>query len=464
MKLFLRSFWYLINIFFCCFNLNSLINNKFTTMIDYSYADLKVDHLSICLSISSSRLKCDEIKDSSLNEICNKLRDFYLFIENKSKFKTPNDLINQASELRISLFFKFKSNSSRIEFKEYYLNQNSLCMFYKLEFNHDLIDMNVNDPEHLVKKNAFILNLFNLYKIENKIHFHSHPLPRAIGYHETFKCKNFIKCKNVKAHSFQYKYSYLPSPYDTDCLNYSIYNFGIKSNEEINSQMACYQECLKEKFRSSYFLYSKLEKTHNYELNDDFNQLNQIDSKHVNYCKAKCKSQSCSFIYHSFYRVNYLEGGQDHSEIFIHSKFLKCIAKSRVSDFDFWVSFFGFISLTFGLNFLKFTSKIIKHLNFLINKIYDDNDDFKKLFELIEKLFLILLYFTGLILTNLHLSEYLYNNLSNLTILSLSVDPNNLTLAMCVKITNLDNLANLSFYEIETQSAKYEELSQWPIL
>lgn len=453
--MFLRTVWYLIIIFFVVYNLFSLVKNKFVTIIDYQKDVLKEDYLSICLNIDSLEFKCEDIDDRSLIDICNNLRNFFEYIKNNTQFKSPYDIIRKAEVLDIASYFKFKSNSVKAFLKEYYLNQNHLCIFYSLKFKEIIRPEDKQDEFLDEEYNFHTVNVSNPYRIQYMIHFHDLSLPRSVGYHENVKCFNFKKCKNMKAKAAQFKYYFLTKPYDTKCLDYSNAKFSINNTEKIVSKQACLQECLKRQLRSSFFLYSKADRE-NFSLNH-FNDLNQIDSSYVSHCESLCPSQTCFIIYHNFYRIEYIE--EDYTNLLISKDYSKCMTKSKMEDFDFYLQFFGFVSLTFGLNFLSFFYKIINRLKSLASDFFVN---FKNFFDLFKNLFLICFYILGIITTKIHLNLFMYNNLSDIFVPSTSVEPNNLTIALCREIDK--ELINLTLDEIDKRSYAYDEISQWPVL
>lgn len=104
--MFLKTIWYILNIFFCVYNLNNLNTNKLSTVIDYEKDRLTEDYVSICLSIKSAKLNC-----GSEDVICNRLKDLFIHIENRSIIKSPNDIIFKADNLKIASYYEFVSET-----------------------------------------------------------------------------------------------------------------------------------------------------------------------------------------------------------------------------------------------------------------------------------------------------------------------------------------------------------------
>ena len=94
-----------MNIVFCIYN---VIINKLATLVEY----LEEDYLSACLSIRSDRLACEKTKSVAVFQACHKLRDLFVFIENRSLTKSPSEIVLKAEQLKLSSYFEFRSNDS----------------------------------------------------------------------------------------------------------------------------------------------------------------------------------------------------------------------------------------------------------------------------------------------------------------------------------------------------------------
>lgn len=334
--------------------------------------------------------------------------------------------------------------------QDIYLNQNHLCMSYVLRFKNDS-----NLDEY------FNVSLINKYGFTYKIHFHGNQLPRSLGYVEEVKClMNLTKCKNMQSRAFQFKFTFQPRPYDTECLNYTSSKFKIKNVEQIDSKQACIQECIKQRFRSSLFLYTRKDRDR-FELNQ-YGDLDQLDPEFIEQCQLNCPQQTCLIYYHNFFRVAYNE--KSYLELHIKSTYNEVTFVSRYKNFEFFIQFFGFIGLTFGWNFLNFFYKIINRLKQRSVGLYVNQ--FKTIIDLVEKLMIICLYLTGLIISNQYLFEYMYHNKINTTVLASTINSNNLTLALCLtlNLTDYSNATELSLYDIELKSPNYSVLAKWPVV
>lgn len=113
--IFPKLIWYFLNIFFCIYNLNSLIENKLKTFVQYETVDLEDDYLSICLSIKSKELDCEQIVDDEIKlNACFKLRELFIFIENRTIKKSPFDILIRTNESDLNSYFELESNSSEV--------------------------------------------------------------------------------------------------------------------------------------------------------------------------------------------------------------------------------------------------------------------------------------------------------------------------------------------------------------
>ena len=110
--MFLRTLWYFLNIVFCIYNVNNVVRNRFTTLVEYQKDRLEEDYLSVCLNISASRLACEKARSEAVAQACHNLRDLFAFIENKSLNKTPNEIILRAEQMNLSSYFVFRSGDS----------------------------------------------------------------------------------------------------------------------------------------------------------------------------------------------------------------------------------------------------------------------------------------------------------------------------------------------------------------
>lgn len=310
------------------------------------------------------------------------------------------------------------------------------------------------------EENFFKIRLANRFNFSYTVYFHGPDLPRLIGYSEVVKClPNFSRCKNFQAQAKQYPYYYLPSPYDTACIDYSRAKIPFKSIEPVDSKQACIQECLKQHYRSSLFSYTKRDRL-SYQL-DSYNDLDQIEPDTVMRCERICPRSVCSVYYHTFFRVNYID--DDHMEIQLMPEIYKCQTVPGLSEFDFWAQTFGFISLTFGVNFFNLFQKILGRLKRYSATFRRIQQERRAFFDLLEKLVLIALYAIGFAISNYHFFEYYHLNLRNTTVLSISGTANNLTLSLCLTLNFTKGLHNLTFAQIERESKKYNELAAWPV-
>ena len=110
LKMFLRTIWYFLNIVFCIFNVNNVINNKLTTTVEYHSIRLEKDHLSVCLRLSSHLLACEEARNETVFLACDRLRGLLVFIENRNLTKSPNEIVHRAKQLKLTSYFEFHSN------------------------------------------------------------------------------------------------------------------------------------------------------------------------------------------------------------------------------------------------------------------------------------------------------------------------------------------------------------------
>ena len=110
--MFVKTTWYLLNIFFCIYNLSNLIQNKFKTRFEYEKEGqyLKEDNLSICLRIESVSLKCKEIIDKkTVIDACLDLKKLFDYIEANHITKSPYDILDRANNLNLASYFEFQS-------------------------------------------------------------------------------------------------------------------------------------------------------------------------------------------------------------------------------------------------------------------------------------------------------------------------------------------------------------------
>ena len=64
-KMFIRTLWYFLNIVFCIYNVNNVVRNRLTTLVEYRKDWLEEDYLSVCLSISAGRLACEKARSEA---------------------------------------------------------------------------------------------------------------------------------------------------------------------------------------------------------------------------------------------------------------------------------------------------------------------------------------------------------------------------------------------------------------
>ena len=110
--LFLKVIWYLLSTIFCFYSLISLIENKLRAVPDFEIRPLEEDYLSICLSIRSDELKCEDAIGIGF-DACHRLRDLFRYIENSTIFKSPNAIISKANAIDLISYFDFNSNSTK---------------------------------------------------------------------------------------------------------------------------------------------------------------------------------------------------------------------------------------------------------------------------------------------------------------------------------------------------------------
>lgn len=180
-------------------------------------------------------------------------------------------------------------------------------------------------------------------------------------------------------------------------------SFPFKNVEPVDSKQACVQECIKQSYRSSLFSYTKKDRL-NYQLNT-YDDLKQIEPAAIKRCEQACPHMTCSVYYNTFFRVKYVE--RDHLEIQLMKKIYKCQSVPGLSEFDFWIQTFGFIGLTFGLNFFNLFQKILGRLKRFSATFCRIQQEHRAFFDLLEKLVLCALYAIGFAVSNYHFFEFL---------------------------------------------------------
>ena len=425
--MFIKTFWYWFCIFILLTGLHDLLVSKDEiTFRSDAIGNLNTSddfRVSVCLQINSTFYDCTNLTENL--KVCESLRKYFKYVEGNEN-KSPKEIIQRFNKSKdISTLFDFDKAE---EEKGKYLNLNQLCIIYKLNVSQS--EMN-NDKRHLS------FNLTNKYHISLNLFIHSKIFHRYQRY-EYLDCKNFKDCHYFSFTMKKYSRVLLPSPFKSNCKNYSNLNFFFKRFEEIDSVPACLQECLKIKNRLSEFFYTendtdllKFNKSGNHDL---------IDRNHFKMCRNKCQSGSCLFNSFSFITKFYMAKNNNHVEIKIDKRMFIFEAIPRMDEFTFWRRFLALFSLFFKISILSLILKLKDNLNKFLK-----NDTSALIIGIVLGLILIFcLYYLS------HLGESIYNEfdkkaLSSFLYLQIPFIPLNLSIAICKNI-NTDEYRNQSVF------------------
>lgn len=172
------DFYFLFCLIFCSYNLFILINNGRKSVYKTNENKMNQVHLSLCFDLEPTEYNCSEV-DSSFHYACNTL--FNLSNLFNANSKSPKDILDLATDLKIDEFFIFKDLKNVTSAN--YLNFGSICTAYTIEVSNE------NNAFNYIK-----LKIVNRFKMNSKIIFHDlHPFPIVTRiYH--FECTQFSKC------------------------------------------------------------------------------------------------------------------------------------------------------------------------------------------------------------------------------------------------------------------------------
>ena len=104
---------------------------------------------------------------------------------------------------------------------------------------------------------------------------------------------------------------YLPSPYTSNCEDYSLLNFKFQKYERITTRGDCFNECVKKEYRLNFLFYTERDNdSFIFNTSDMLYQLFEKDKgKLVDECYEICKKRNCEFIkyFDQGYALDYVE-------------------------------------------------------------------------------------------------------------------------------------------------------------
>lgn len=430
-----QNFWNFICFIFFYQSFSGLITTKnkvvYETVYD-SYAD--ESYLSICLKIDSEAFDCENLTNdlSSGNEnkivLCNQIRSFFDYIEDNNE-KSPYQILKKYDEYKIPTLFEFNINTTEL-FR--YLNSKSLCYLFKL---------NLGNLDEL-KTDFFLIKIFNKYHLSSRYFLHGEKIPRFFGRIESLNCINFKKCSYFSITVRQFKNKLLPAPFETDCVNHSTQKYSFKNFETIDVKSACIMENLKRKYRLYAFFYT----INDNETLDYKSKRTSLDFEDVTKAISMCKSE-CEELLFTFLEIT--KNDHEFFGIWMAKKKFNNIAIPTLSTTNFWIYFFVLIALFFKVSFLSLIFKIKNLIEVNLNKS-------------IKRSVLTIVLLTGIALNfvlGYFQSTILFENYVNRTFVSyvyreIPFQPAEFSSAVC-QILNLNNVENLSLFQIENQTSSF---------
>ena len=185
---------YLFWIFFCLwifsYSLNELIENKWRVYYEREFRPIDTDdvYLSICIYLNSVQFSCSGVENGEKQELCNKFKDYILYVEDNRTRKSPKDIIEKFDNFKFPTLYKFSNVNATLLSK--YLNFGHLCFAYKLNFesNQTVLD----------RAGLLLLEISNNYYISTRFFLHGDRIPKFTGKVENLFCVNFKHCYFMK--------------------------------------------------------------------------------------------------------------------------------------------------------------------------------------------------------------------------------------------------------------------------
>lgn len=418
--MFVKLFFYVICLEIC---LNSLINLiKKTDLIFYeaNYENLEQVYLSICLKINSSLFDCSNLVESK-SEVCEKLKNYYKYIEDDREVKSPSQILTKYDELNLPDLVKFDSVVHQ-NFKYLYFKQ--LCFTYKL-------NLTIKDETNLLSSK--LTNQFNI-SLKLFLHTESQIIPGKVV---KLICDNFKKCNYFQFIASQYSKKKIES----NCQNYSNVEFHFRKFERIDSKTSCFMECIKFKHRLDYLFYSKKdEKGLQFVKNQDHNR---TVLQNIEQCKFKCSTSDCMIYFYHFSSINYFQ--KNYVEIKLRNQMYKAKDIFLMDTGTFWRKFIGLISLFFRFSCLSFVSKLNFDLSFYLKHPFK-----RSIASIILWSSLCFSLFYGYDHAHSIYNLYINQDTYSFFFIDALFKPANFSLALCKKIA-LDPNKNLLMYKEENR-------------
>lgn len=424
-------------LFYLC--LSRLIRSRNSVQNETFYDDLEdSNHLSICIKIDPKQFDCDQLNESDSLQICGKLRSYFEYILSEQP-KSPRDILHNYDELRLPTLFEFNINATDLM---RYLNAKHICFLYKLNVNP-----NLEKPD----QPFFLVKVINKFQLSSKFFIHGVAVPRFYGRVEELKCENFISCTYFSVTVRQFRNRLLPAPFDTDCVIHSREAYEFKKFELIDVRSACISEFVKRRHRLFSFFYTKAD-------NETIVYVPgriPIDPQLVSQSKQRCKVE-CHELLFTFLEIHYVVDPeeQDYFGIQISTRKFNSIATPLLSATDFWINFFALISLFFKVS--------LTSIIFRLKRLLDSSEN-RMAIAMLTILFwttLILSFFFGYYQgACMYTNYYVNSTLQNFVYRVAPFEPAEFNAAVCRKV-NLENLQNLSLFEIEKEASNFN-LTIW---
>lgn len=430
----MQTFFQILCFVLFCMALSRLIRSRNSILNETIYDDMEdTTHLSICIKIDPKQFDCDHLEESDSSQICYKLRDYFNYTLSRQP-KSPREILQKYDELQLPALFEFNINVTDL-FR--YLNAKHICFLYKLN-----VELPKPPPEPF-----FLVKVINKFHLTSKYFVHGKSIPRFYGRVEELKCENFISCNYFSITVRQFKNQLLPAPFETDCVTHSKEAYEFRRFEMIDVRSACVMEFVKHhKHRIFSFFYTQADN----ETIVYSHGRTPIDPKLVQQSKKRCKAE-CHELLFTFLEIKYDE--QDYFGIRISSIKFNNIAKPLLSTTDFWIQFFALISLFFKLSLMSILFRLKRVVDRLGNRTA---------IAVLTILFwttLVLSFFLGYYQGASMYRNYVNSTLQNYVYRVAPVEPAEFNAAVCRRV-NLENLQNLSVFEIEKQTTDHN-LSIW---
>lgn len=325
---------------FITYNSGKLFFQRNKVVFDTNYGpDEKLPILSGCIEIKSDLYRnCPE---SNL-EKCTKLRLLFGKIENGT-LNTPKRILDEFNTIGLEdlieiLDSDYHSNAT-------FMNYNHICISYVCR--------------DCLRNGTQKLKLINTYRITYTLFVHEavhEPYPIHFSSHMTKQnCEIFSNCTSYHIFIEKYKFDLLPSPYVSDCINYSKeFTSTFHWHEQVRSKEGCLNFCLKRKYRNTFFFYSRNE-ANRVKYSEKFISEEAEDhnmTEHFIGCQKNCSQPNCIASKYFLRSTNDLPDLMNHITFELEASFVSLEARPYIAVFELWLNIISFICLVLGIDIL----------------------------------------------------------------------------------------------------------------